>query len=68
MVEQNGQKGGPHENKFQIQKWMLQTGKHKKVNKKTGAISVVSMFSSWVMLLKLSKKFLAVLCWTQQEI
>ena len=68
MVEQNRQKGGPHENEFQIQKWMLQTGKRKKVDEKIGTISVVSMFSSWVMFLKLSKKFLAVLCWTQQEI
>ena len=46
MVEQNGQKGGPHENKFQIQKWMLQTGKRKKVDEKIGVIPVVSMLSS----------------------
>ena len=68
MLEQNGQKGGPHENEFQIQKWMLKTGKWKKVDEKIGVIPVVFMFSSWVMFFELSKKFLAVLCWTQQEI
>ena len=39
---------------FQIQKWMLQTVK--KVDKKYGVTLLVSMFPSWVVVLKLSKK------------
>ena len=41
---------------FQIQKWILQTVRSEKVNEKNGAISLVSFFPSWVMVLKLSKK------------
>ena len=41
---------------FQIQKWMSQTVKAKKVGGKNGVIWVVSMFPSKVMVLKLSKK------------
>ena len=41
---------------FQIQKWMLQTGRAKRVDEKNGVIWVVFMLPSWVMILKLSKK------------
>ena len=41
---------------FQIQKWILQTVRSEKVDDKNGVICLVSMFSSWVMVLKLSKK------------
>ena len=41
---------------FQIQKWMLQTGRTEKVDEKNGVICVVFMFPSWVMIIKLSKK------------
>ena len=41
---------------FQIKKWMLQTVRSEKVDKENGVISLISMFSSWVMVFKLSKK------------
>ena len=41
---------------FQIQKWILQTVRSEKVDEKNGVICLVSMFPSWVMVLKLSKK------------
>ena len=41
---------------FQIQKWMLQTVRVEKVDKKNGVIFLVSVFPSWVMVGKLSKK------------
>ena len=41
---------------FQIQKWILQTVRSEKVDEKNGVICLVSMFLSWVMVLKLSKK------------
>ena len=41
---------------FQIQKWMLKTVRTEKVDSKNGAICLVLMFPSWVMVLKLSKK------------
>ena len=39
---------------FQIQKWMLEIVKAEKVDEKNGVICLVSMFPSWVMVLKLS--------------
>ena len=41
---------------FQVQKWMLQTIRAVKVFEKYGVISLVSMFSFWVMVFELSKK------------
>ena len=43
---------------FQIQKWISQTIRAQKVNKKNGVICLVSFFPSWVMVLcaDLSKK------------
>ena len=41
---------------FQIQKLMLQTFRAEKLDKKYGVISLVSIFSSRVMVLKLPKK------------
>ena len=41
---------------FQIQKWMLQTVRAGKVDEKNGVIWLVSMFPSWFMVRKLSKK------------
>ena len=41
---------------FQIKKWMLQTVRAEKVDEKNGVICLVSMFPSWVMVLKLSQK------------
>ena len=41
---------------FQIQKWILQTVRSEKLHGKNGVIYLVSMFPSWVMVLKLSKK------------
>ena len=40
----------------QIQKWLLQTDKVEKVDEKNGIIYLVSMFPSWVGVIKLSKK------------
>ena len=41
---------------FQMQKWMLQTARAEKVDEKSGVICLISMFSYWVMVCKLSKK------------
>ena len=41
---------------IQIKRWMLQTIRAEKVDEKNGVICLVSMFPSWVMVLKLSKK------------
>ena len=41
---------------FQIKKWLLQTVRAEKVDEKNGVICLVSMFPSWVMFFKLSKK------------
>ena len=41
---------------FQIQKWILQTVRSEKVDEKNGVICLVSMFPSWVMVFKYSKK------------
>ena len=41
---------------FQIQKWMLQTVRPEKVDENNGVICLVSMFTSWIMVCKLSKK------------
>ena len=41
---------------FQIQKWILQTVRSEKVTEENRIICLVSMFPSWVMVLKLSKK------------
>ena len=41
---------------FQIQKWMVKTVRAEKVDEKNRVICLVSMFPSWVMVLKLSKK------------
>ena len=47
---------------------MLQTGRAEKVDGKNGIICVVFMFSSWVMILKLSKKCIfSIMCWPQQK-
>ena len=41
---------------FQILKWILQTVRAVKVEEKMGVISLVSMFPSWFMVLRWSKK------------
>ena len=41
---------------FQILKWILQTVRAVKVEEKMGVISLVSMFPSWFMALRWSKK------------
>ena len=41
---------------FQIKKWMLQTVRVEKVDQKNWVICLVSMFPSWVMVCKLSRK------------
>ena len=46
---------------FQIQKWMSQTVRVEKVDGKNGVISLVSIFPSRVMVLKLSKKVISFL-------
>ena len=48
---------------------MLQAVRTEKVDEKNGVFCLVSMFPSWVMVRKLSKKsvFFTILCWTQQE-
>ena len=50
---------------FQIHKEMLQTGRTEKVDEKTGVICVISVFSFWVIIFKLSKKkgIFSILCW-----
>ena len=56
FTEQNGQKKEAHENEFCNQKSMLETVRGEKVVEKNVVICLVSMFSSWLMVLKLSKK------------
>ena len=52
---------------FQIQKWMLQTVRLEKVDEENAVICLVSVFLSWVMVLKLSKKCIfTILCWPKQ--
>ena len=41
---------------YQIQKWILQTVRVENMDEKNGVICLVSMFISWVMVLKLSRK------------
>ena len=41
---------------FQIKKWMLQTVRAEKLDKKIVVIGLISMFPTWVMVCKLSKK------------
>ena len=41
---------------FQIQKWILKTGRLEKVGQENGVICLVSMLLSWVIFFKLSKK------------
>ena len=41
---------------FQIKKWMLQTVRVEKVDEKNWVVCLVSMFPSWVMVCKLSRK------------
>ena len=41
---------------FQIQKWMLLTVRAVEIDEKNGVICLLSMFPSWVKILKLSKK------------
>ena len=59
FIDQNLSKGEPHENEF----WVFSnseinvTVRAEKVDEKNGVICLVSMFSSWVMVLKLSKKW-----------
>ena len=57
FTDKNGPKRGPHENEF----WVIsnehyKTVRSEKVDEKNGVICLVSMFPSWVMVLKLSKK------------
>ena len=53
---------------FQIQKWMLQTDRAEKAVEKNDVICVVFMLPSWVMILKLLKKYIfSILCWPQQK-
>ena len=59
FTEQNGPEGGPHENEF----WVFSNSKKNITNSligksiwKNGIICLVSMFPSWVMVLKLSKE------------
>ena len=70
--EQNGPKGGPHENEFRIfsNSEMNIAIRSEKVDEKNGVICLVYMFPSWVMVLWLSKKvhFFGILCWPKQEI
>ena len=58
FVDQNGTKEWPHKNEFWVflKSEMNITNRSKKVDEKSGAFSLVSMFPSWVMVLKLSKK------------
>ena len=52
---------------FQIQKWMLQSGRVEKKDEKDRVICIVFMFLSWVMILKLFKKVhFLILCCPQQ--
>ena len=58
FTDENGPKGRLHENEF----WLFSntkmnvTNRAEKVDWKNGTICLVSMFPSWVMVLKLSKK------------
>ena len=40
---------------FQMQKWMLQAARAEKLDEQNWVICLVSMFPSWIMVLKLSK-------------
>ena len=55
-VDQRGDRLKMDFDYFQIQNWMLQTWREKKVDEKIGIICLVSMFPSCVKVLKLSKK------------
>ena len=62
FTDQNGPKVGTHNSLhmnidyFQIKKWMLPTDRVEKVDEENRVICLVSMFTSWVMVLKFSKK------------
>ena len=58
FIDQNGRKGGPNKNRFWLfsNRKMNVTVRAEKVDGKNRVICLVSMFSSWVMVLKLSKK------------
>ena len=43
---------------FQIQEWMLHAARAEQVDKKNGVVCLVSMFLSWVMVLKFYKKWI----------
>ena len=44
---------------FQIQKWMLEAVRKKKVDEKNWVFCLVFMFASWDLVLEVSKKFCA---------
>ena len=55
-MDQNGDHMKMNFTYFQIQKWMFQTVRMKKVDENNTFICLVSMFASWVMVLKLFRK------------
>ena len=57
FTDQNGIKERPHENEFWVfsnSEWILQADRVEKVDEENGVICLVSMFSSWVTVLKKS--------------
>ena len=58
FIDQNGRKGRPNKNRFWLfsNRKMNVTVRAEKVDGKNRVICLVSMFSSWVMVLKLCKK------------
>ena len=73
FTDQNRPKGGPHENGFWVfsnSEMNATTIRAEKVDGKNGLICQVSIFSSSVMVVELSKKgyFFAILCLPQQKI
>ena len=55
-MDQRGDHIKTNFNYFQIKKWMLQTVRAEKLDKKIVVIGLISMFPTWVMVCKLSKK------------
>ena len=70
-TDQNGPKGGLHENEFwPFSNTKMNATNTEKVDEKNGVICLASMFPSWGMVRKLSKKsaFFTILYWSQREI
>ena len=54
---------------FGMQKWKVPTDRNQRVDDKNGVICLVIMFTSWVIVIKMSKMILfCTFCWWQQKL